>query len=709
MDEENLAKLLQAFSNCNYIEFVKIFSMIHGFDATFEFLRNALTTIPFMAFKRKFWMFGSSEEEQQQQQRNSLAAPISQTFEPSSNSTSPSPTGNPLKRQAIRSTWEDDSNDEFWNGYKTPKVYYDSDYDYHKNPNIVDSQKKKNNNYNINNIDKNKKFKSENQHQQQQQQQQQQHIQLKNNLKRKKSNQKRFIDLPFEVIIFIFSFLKCTDLPITSLVSKDWNRYSFVSTTELNIDNNRQLVSTEFVNKKIYKHSDYLRKLRCSQSKLFNNSSVRMVIEHCRNLMDVQLYHCQWIGDSEIELLASRLFKLTRIVLHSQNLTAKSLESLSQTKLQEIELGGFSKVPLEAFSKLAKITTLTSLDLSGISKDQSMCSSIVGCKQLVSLRLGVASESDIRKLPFLDTLASLSVAEWELDQLTTTITNPETQSITTIVPANKNDGSGLGFLEQCKSLIKLELTGAEDFIIRDFSSLVCCAETLKVLELDCAYSPYLEDDFHKIFPMLHRLEKLFISGFTLSGECWASFAKLPSLTHLSICCVKMNHHWINRGLEHLGTCEKLKRLSIINSTDQWINISEKSFSSLLRCRRHLMELRFGGSRGGGWVLNEGVFMSIGKLKVLQLLDLSNSRGVTEQCFAYLSQCPLLESLEGSISIDENTIRNTIAEWSGTGTLVNCPSLRKVSLDVKLPSFINSEITCPNSINRSFNLLAKLYD
>ncbi|KAF2072261.1 hypothetical protein CYY_006415 [Polysphondylium violaceum] len=731
MDEENLTKLLQAFSSCNYIEFVKIFSMVHGFDATFEFLRNALTTIPIMAIKRKFFGGGNNDQQLQQQQQQLQQQPIVEE-------------DRPTKRQAIRSTWEeeDNENNQFW----TPKIFYDSDVDYHKNrlghknkspnnnnnrissspssssppspsspyspPNQILNQRK--NSLNSSNL-KNNFVNS----------QKSKHIYNSNNkyytpinnnsnsskVYRKKIRSSRISnieELPFEVIVYILSFLKYSDILIVSLVSKEWNRYSFVATTELTIENRKNL-SVEIVNRKIYKHSNYLKKIRCCQLKYFNQQSISMITEHCRNLNDIQLYNCTLIGDAEIDILCKNLTKLTKIVLNSEIVSSKTLDSLCHSKLQEIELGGFSKVPYESFSKLGELSTLKSLDLTGIVNKSAdhLCQQISNCKNLTSLRLREASEHAISLLPFLGNLVQLSIAEWLRPEIApTTTTNQETMSVVTTVSSSVKANSTFQFLDKCKKIENLEISGHKDFILKDLNHVLSVANTLKVLDFDFSYCSDLDEKFYPMMSQLTRLERLFISKFNLSGDCWGAFSILPNLHTLSICCVKMNNHWINRGLEHLGACESLQKLSIINSTEHWITISEKSFSSLLKSSDNLFELRLGGSRGGGWILNEGVFMTIGKFKSLQLLDLSNSRGITESCFVYLSECLNLESLEGAIKVDENTLRSTIAEWCGTGTLVNCPSLRKVSIDLQLPSFINSEIA-PENGGGTFNLMAKI--
>lgn len=456
-----------------------------------------------------------------------------------------------------------------------------------------------------------------------------------------------------------------------------------------------------------------------------------MIIDNCVSLCELQLFNCQLIKDAEIELVCSKLPKLTKMVIHSENLTHKSIESLSRApKLQEIELGGFSRVPIEAFGKLSEIQTLRKLDVSALlGKNANQLTFELGkCTNLTSLRLGSATESSLANLPFLGNLTLLSIGEWRLEDVEHTTTNQETMSTVTTISSSSSDGGCLRFLDQCKKIEKLEITGSEDFILRDLSYIHGIADTLKVLDLDFSYCNELDGPaFKKVFSSLVRLESLFISKFNLSGECWDAFSKMPNLYALSICCVKMNTNWVNRGLEHLGHCRNLQKLSIINSTEHWIDISDKSFSNLLQPRggtsfnhgsfqKNLLELRLGGSRGGGWVLNEGVFRSIGQLKSLQSLDLSNSRGISEQCFIHLSNCPDLETLEGSIRVEENIVRNTIAEWCGTGTLINCPSLRKVSIDVKLPHFINSEIRSPNNLpiqqqqtktNNGFNLMAKI--
>ncbi|EFA74638.1 hypothetical protein PPL_11606 [Heterostelium album PN500] len=100
------------------------------------------------------------------------------------------------------------------------------------------------------------------------------------------------------------------------------------------------------------------------------------------------------------------------------------------------------------------------------------------------------------------------------------------------------------------------------------------------------------------------------------------------------------------------------------------------------------------------------------MQVLQHLDTSNSGGISERCFEHLSRCSSLESLECGLKISEETVRNAVAEWCGTGTLVNCPSLKKVVVDVKLPAIVTSEVTCDsqqtnNSNNIAFNLVTKL--
>ncbi|KYQ90592.1 hypothetical protein DLAC_09220 [Tieghemostelium lacteum] len=725
MDEENLARLLQAFSNCNYIEFVKIFSMIHGFDATFEFLRNALTTIPFMAFKKKFWMFGGDDEKNPTPKE----------------STAPNP---PTKRSHIRSTWEDENDQEFWNTYKppiqpqppqSPNIYYDSDHDYHKNRNS-NSPKTSKSNINI----------KSNSPQPQQQQQQQQLIQKNNfnnskysnnnnninnnklnnsnnistdikmknvnnlttkqarNAHKKKNYMKNIQELPFELIIFIFSFLSSSDLLQASIVSREWSRYSFVATSELIIDN-RKSMTVDIVNKKIYKHSDYLKKIEFSQSKIIGYSSVRMIVDHCRNLQDLEFHHCPLINDSEIDLVCTLLMKLQKIVIHSESLTVKTFESLCKSpRLEAVQLGGFSRLPLETFQKLSEIKNLQSLDVSKIAKV--LCSAIKGCVKLTSLRLSIATESTIASLPFLSQLEMLSIDEWDLEDEVQS-QNQDTNSMVITVPTQESDGSYLKFLEKCNRLVKFEITGSDDFVIHNFSTLLIIQNTLRVLDLDLSYGGGgIEENFRYVIPHLYQLESLFITKFSLNGETWEAFSRLPKLHNLSLCCNKLNSHWLNRGIEHISKCKSLERISIINSTEHWIDISEKSFASLSNLSNQLLELRLGGSRGGGMILNEGVFMTIGKISTLKTLDLSNSRGISEQCFIHLSQCSSLEYLEGSVKIDEQIIQNTVAEWCGTGTLVNCPSLRKVSFDIKLPSYLNSEISCPNSLN-SFNLITKL--
>ncbi|KAN0023627.1 hypothetical protein ACTFIV_008014 [Dictyostelium citrinum] len=743
-DEENLTKLLQAFSNCNYIEFVKVFSVVHGFDATLEFCKNCFVSLPFMALKRKFGMYDDEKDQPPQQQQ----------LEP------------PPKRQGIRSTWEDDSRQEYWK----PKILYDSDDYFQKykennnnnnnnNKNIINNNNNNNsiinnsnnrintlgqinNNINsdINNINNNNLNRSINNSNNINivnsnnsiinnnfnfNQQPPQRRSSKKRLKPASSYTTCIEDLPFEVLIHIFSFLKYSDILIVSLVCKEWNSHSLVATTELTIEN-RKALSVDLVNRRIYKHSNYLKKIRCCQCKLFNSQSIRMIIDNCVSLSELQLFNCQLIKDAEIELVCSKLPKLTKMVIHSENLTFKSLESLSRSKLQEIELGGFSRVPIEAFGKLSEIQTLRKLDVSALlGKNANQLTFELGkCTNLTSLRLGSATESSLANLPFLGNLTLLSIGEWRLEDVEHTTTNQETMSTVTTISSSSSDGGCLRFLDQCKKIEKLEITGSEDFILRDLSYIHGIADTLKVLDLDFSYCNELDGkEFKKVFSSLVRLESLFISKFNLSGECWEAFSKMPNLYALSICCVKMNTNWVNRGLEHLGHCRNLQKLSIINSTEHWIDINDKSFSNLLQPRggssfnhgsfqKNLLELRLGGSRGGGWVLNEGVFRSIGQLKSLQSLDLSNSRGISEQCFIHLSNCPDLESLEGSIRVEENIVRSTIAEWCGTGTLINCPSLRKVSIDVKLPHFINSEIRSPNNLqqtttNNGFNLMAKI--
>ncbi|KAM9994014.1 hypothetical protein ACTFIZ_012000 [Dictyostelium cf. discoideum] len=729
-DEENLTKFLQAFSNCNYIEFVKVFSVVHGFDATLEFC---------MALKRKFGIFDDEKEVQPQQKPE------------------PSP------QRPEKSTWENDSIQEYWK----PKILYDSDDYFQKykenynnnnnnvinnnNKNIINnsnnrinnlSQINNNMNSNINNINNINSSNSNNinfvnsnnsiiNNNFNFNQQPPQRRSSKKRLKLASSYRTCSIeDLPFEVLIHVFSFLKYSDILIVSLVCKEWNSHSLVATTELTIEN-RKALSVDLVNRRIYKHSNYLKKIRCCQCKLFNSQSIRMIIDNCVSLCELQLFNCQLIRDPEMELVCSKLPKLTKMVIHSENLTHKSIESLSRApKLQEIELGGFSRVPIEAFGKLSEIQTLRKLDVSALlGKNANQLTFELGkCTNLTSLRLGSATESSLANLPFLGNLTLLSIGEWSLEDVEHTTTNQETMSTVTTISSSSSDGGCLRFLGQCKKIEKLEITGSEDFILRDLTYIHGIADTLKVLDLDFSYCNELDGQaFKKVFSSLVRLESLFISKFNLSGECWDAFSKMPNLYALSICCVKMNTNWVNRGLEHLGHCRNLQKLSIINSTEHWIDISDKSFSNLLQPRggtlfnhgsfqKNLLELRLGGSRGGGWVLNEGIFRSIGQLKSLQSLDLSNSRGISEQCFIHLSNCPDLETLEGSIRVEENIIRSTIAEWCGTGTLINCPSLRKVSIDVKLPHFINSEIRSPNNLqiqqqqtktNNGFNLMAKI--
>ncbi|EFA74637.1 hypothetical protein PPL_11605 [Heterostelium album PN500] len=214
MDEENLGKLLKSLSNCNYVEFVKIFSMIHGFDATFEFLRNGLTTIPFMAFKRKFW-WGNNNDEQSSSSTNTVVEEKPQKF----------------KRQAIRSTWEDDEQSWLSGPGANPSypsgggMSYDSDHGYNRRSKY------------------------------------QRRTSAPSSFKTQKHL--KFSDLPYELIINIFGYLKTTDLLIASLVSHEWSRICFVSTIELNIDN-RNDITDPIISKKIYRHSNYLKKIRCA-------------------------------------------------------------------------------------------------------------------------------------------------------------------------------------------------------------------------------------------------------------------------------------------------------------------------------------------------------------------------------------------------------------------------------------------------------------
>ncbi|EGC38912.1 hypothetical protein DICPUDRAFT_96758 [Dictyostelium purpureum] len=688
MDEENLTKLLQAFSNCNYIEFVKVFSVVHGFDATMEFCKNAF--YHWSVNRVKFWGNNNSNNNNNNSNNNGN----------NTNGNSNTSTGStlvderPAKRQAIRTEWEDPNYQGFVFDYDTnfsPSTRsFNSSSDNHSS----------NSNNSINSINNNG-----------------------NNVRRTSKGKRpmsyyrqrsitNIQDLPNEIKLLIFSFLKYSDILVISLVSKSWNEYSLRATTELTVENKRALVG-DIVNRRIYKHSNYLKKIKSCHCKLFNNTSIRVIIDNCTNLNELQLIKCQYIVDSDIELVISRLPQLKRLALHSDvNFTSKTFDSLSRSKLEEIELGGFTRVPLDSFSKLSEIPTLKALDLNGITTRDAkeLCRQISGCIHLKQLRLQVATESSMALLPFLGNLTLLSIAEWVLEDVVTTTTNQETQSIVTTISHNSS-GSSFSFLQQCKKMENLEITGSTEFVLKDLSSLYSVADTLRVLEFDFQYSNELDDhQFKKVFSSLTKLERLFISKFNLSGECWEAFSKIPNLYNLSLCCIKMNNLWVNRGLEHLSNCKNLQKLSIINSTDQWIEINEKSFESLLKPTssfiNHLIELRLGGSRGGGWLLNENIFRTIGEFRSLQLLDLSNSRGINEHCFEYLSKCTELECLEGSIRAEENTFKSTIADWCGTGTLVNCPALRKVSIDIKLPHVFNSEIKNIEN-NRSFNLMAKI--
>eukprot|EP01133_Synstelium_polycarpum_P009860 gene9860-11523_t len=632
MDEENLGKLLQAFSNCNYIEFVKIFSMIHGFDATFAFLRNALTTIPAMAFKRN--------------------------KEPS------------VKRQAIRSTWEGDEED-LWAAYnlqqqQQPQVTYDSDHGYSKQPSF-----------------KNRKFS----------------------------------DLPFEMVIYIFGMLKSTDLMGTSLVSKSWHRYSFVSTTSLNIDFSALTANgrcEELVERKIYKHSEYLKKIRCSKHPLFASLAINTILAHCRSVVDLQFYHCPGVTDTDVARLCTGLPHLRRMVLHSEQLTARAIESLAQSAtLTEIELGGFSRVPCDAFSMLGRLTTLRSLDVSGVAKQRDFVVHLAKLTMLTGLRLRIASEATIAALPYLSNLHSLSIAEWEPSDTVVTTTS-DAASRTTLVEQLLIDGSRLHFLAKCTSLTRLELAAPSDadFVVRDLVALRGLTG-LRELDIDVSYEPQMAMSFVRAFETLTNIESLFLSSFNLSGDCWRAFTSMPALTALSMCCTAMDADSIARGFEHLGYCRALQRIAIINSTPDWIDIDVRSFSSILHCTE-LSQLRLGGSRGGGWVLSEAIFEVIGRMRVLQHLDTANSIGISESCFVHLSECRSLESLECGIKVSEETVRNAVAEWCGTGTLVNCPSLKKVTVDIRLPPTVSSEVTCNADSSSqlvsgggSFNLIAKL--
>ncbi|EGG18975.1 hypothetical protein DFA_02218 [Cavenderia fasciculata] len=740
MDEENLGKLLQAFSNCNYIEFVKIFSMIHGFDATFEFLRNALTTIPFMAFKRKFWWSKEDDDNSSSSSNitssSSSSSPTNHVFSSNSennvgSSSSSSSAGHnyPNKRQAIRSTWEDDNNNDTWTN--PDNNYYDSDTGYHRNAQKLKSTSSSSSftqpttsptSTSSSSSSSTSSSSSSN-----------------DSSLRKKRNSKRklkFMDLPFELIISIFCFLKSTDLMVTSLVSREWNRFSFISTNELLIDN-RNGTSLDIINRKIYKHSEYLKKIRCSHSIYFNSSSLHTIINHCRQVTDLQFYYCPNLHDSHIESICLSLPQLKRIVLHSNHLTSRTIDSLTKTKLVNVELGGFANVAVEAFTKLGHIATLTSLDVSGIDRDSELIHSLTTCKRLRTLRLGVATEQTICRLPFLENLNWLSIAEWDVDE-----------------QHDQNNGKYLNFLERCKKLKKLEfatatitsneqtqqqqtqnqqqqqiqpqqqqtqqneqtnqpITTQSSILIREISNLTQCWESLCELDLDLSFDlEYHKEGDCSFFEMtlsrLVHLEILFLSSFNLDSSCWRAFSNLPLLRVLSICCTQMEgSESIGRGLGHIGSgCPSLQKLSLINSTSKWIEIPPKSFAQLPNCQE-LTQLCIGGSRGGGWILNEQIFLSIAKMSSLQQLDTSNSLGVNEECLEYLRHCQSLESLECGIRLEEDMVRSAIAEWCATKTLSNCKSLKNVVVDLRLPSTIYDQPCLSFNPKSSFQFIAKI--
>ncbi|GAM23754.1 hypothetical protein SAMD00019534_069290 [Acytostelium subglobosum LB1] len=492
------------------------------------------------------------------------------------------------------------------------------------------------------------------------------------------------------------NYFKAQDLRMTSLVSREWSRISFISTTELYIDNHNSPSSEELISKRICKHSDYLKKIRCASTRSFGFVSIDTIIAHCHHLVDIQFYQCPAILDAQVELVCARLLHLRRLILHSDQLTSKTIDALALAKeLRELELGGFSRLHPESFAKIGACQSLLSLDVSGIDLDVDFVRHLASCTTLRSLRLRIASEQSISRLPYLANLTTLSIAEWELND-----------------DANNDDNkTNLLFLTRLDALVKLELASAicdPPMVIGDLSSIMHSCHTLRELDLDISYH-LTEDTFVQVFQQLQALESLFLSSFNLSGNSWRGFSSLPRLKYLSMCCNFMDEQSINTGLVHLGQCRQLERFSIINSTQAWVTISAINFRSLLKCR-DLSQLRLGGSRGGGWILDESIFAAIGNMKMLQHLDTTNSRGITEKCFEHLSQCTSLESLECGIKVSEETVGSAVAEWCGTGTLVNCPMLKKVVVDVRLPSLVNSEITCnttQSTTNSGFNLIAKL--
>jgi len=360
------------------------------------------------------------------------------------------------------------------------------------------------------------------------------------------------------------------------------------------------------------------------------DDNLLQLIENCPNIQSLNLSHCRELTDRSVSRLGSLKHLKHLDISHCRSLSDAAFVSLGESKsIISLDIRG-TNIRKEGLKAIAKISTLTSLKVSGCShvEDEDISSFVK--LSLTSLHFDdcpLLTTKALQALAYHPTLLELDVGHAATDAGMALLAKIPLLTSLRISFNEKLTPAAARALRDCPKLVDLNVSNSHweaDAFLIEISKM----PTLRSLDLSRWKS--ITDEGVIALGTNPFLTTLKFSGEWLTSRSILALAHMPSLISLELVrCNQLKD-------EDIQVLVDLGHLTILNISqcDQLTDEAAKALSKS-RTLKHLHIC---------WMTDEGV-KALGELKTLVSLSLDSCKRLTDIGALALTQLPQLSSLD----------------------------------------------------------------